>query len=128
MINHNNHPRFSTLIPMNSPIQLKFVKQSTNDNFTDHNPAYQWQSYYQNLSQASPIKKNTKDQEKLGRLVRVAWQTALNRQTVHIKNPENKRWKHEPPGGPSTPLGDFWKFPKIQQSSTQLRIHIAIIQ
>jgi len=35
---------------------------------------------------------NTKNQKELGRPVRVAWRTALSRQAVHSRNPENRLW------------------------------------
>ena len=62
---------------------------------------------------------NTKNQKKLGRPVHVTWRNALSRQAVHSNNPENKLWEHEPPGGPSTPPGGFWKFPEIRQNPSQ---------
>ena len=73
-------------------------------------------------------RKHKKNHRKLGNPVRVAWRDTLSRQAVHIKTQKNKSSWHEQPGGPSTPPGGFWKFPEIQQNSTQIRIHIATIQ
>jgi len=40
----------------------------------------------------------------------VAWRATHSRQAVHSRKTQKTVYEHEPPGGPSTPPGGFWKF------------------
>jgi len=42
----------------------------------------------------------------------VTWRAMHSRQAVHSRKTQKTYYEHEPPGGPSTPPGGFWKFPE----------------